>query len=105
VLYFVKAELRQMPPMPREQWMGQVVATWQVLAELERSGKAKGVGAVLGRQAGVAIVDMESHEELAVLLQRLPVSAYLEWEILPMVSAQQALENARWSTAAAARSG
>ena len=103
MLYFVKAELRQMPPMPREQWMGQVTATWQVLAELERTGKAKGVGALLGRAAGVAIVDMDSHEELAVLLQRLPVSAYLDWEILPMVSAQQALENARWATAAAAR--
>ena len=103
MLYFVKAELRQMPPMAREQWLGQVVATWQVLSELERTGQAKGVGALLGKQAGVAIIDSESHEALAQLIQRLPVSAYLEWEIVPMVSAQQALENARWSTAAAAR--
>ncbi len=103
MLYFVRAELRQLPPMPREQWMGQVVATWQVLAELERTGAAKGVGALLGKQAGVAIIDVESHEAVAQLIQRLPVSAYLEWEIAPMVSAQQALENARWSTAAAAR--
>ncbi|MHB8377372.1 MAG: muconolactone Delta-isomerase family protein [Dehalococcoidia bacterium] len=103
MLYFVRAELRQMPPMPREQWMGQVVATWQVLAELERTGRAKGVGALIGKAAGVAIIDLESHDELAVLLQRLPVSAYLEWQIEPLISAQQALENARWSTAAAAR--
>ncbi len=103
MLYYVKAELRQLPPTSREQWMGQVVATWQVLAELERTGKAKGVGALLGKQAGVAILDADSHEEVAVILQRLPVSAYLEWEIAPMISAQQALENARWSTAAAAR--
>jgi muconolactone delta-isomerase len=103
MLYYVKAELRQLPPSSREQWLGQVVATWQVLAELERTGKAKGAGALLGRQAGVAILDAESHEEVAVILQRLPVYAYLEWEIVPMISAQQALENARWSTAAAAR--
>lgn len=103
MLYFVKAELRQMPPMAREQWMGQVIATWQVLAELERTGQAKGVGAMLGKQAGVAILDAESHEAVALLLQRLPVSAYLEWDIVPMVSAQQALDNARWSTAATAR--
>lgn len=103
MLYFIRAELKQMPPMPREKWMGQIVATWQVLAELERVGKAKGVGAMLGKPAGVAIIDAESHDDVAVLLQRLPVSAYLDWEIAPMVSAQQALENARWSTAAAAR--
>jgi len=103
MLYFVRAELRELPPMPREQWAGMVAATWEMLAQLERTGKARGVGAMIGRQAGVAILDMDSHDELAEVMQRLPVYAFLNWEVVPLTSAERALESARWATAALAR--
>jgi len=103
MLYFVKAELRELPPMPREQWLGMVAATWEILAQLERSGKARGVGAIIGKQAGVAVLDLESHDELAELMQRLPIFAFLTWEVAPLTSAERALDSARWATAALAR--
>lgn len=97
MLFFIKAELRGMPPMPREQWLGMTVSTWEVIKQLENSGKVVAGGAFVGQRAGCVIADVASHEELADLLNRLPLFAYLEWEVTPMLPAQSALDGAKWA--------
>jgi muconolactone delta-isomerase len=97
MLFFVKAELLEQPPMPREQFLGMMASTWQVIKQLENGGKVVTGGAMIGRRAGVVIVDVDSNEELADLLNRLPLSAYLEWEVVPLITADRALESAKWA--------
>lgn len=97
MLFYVKAELAELPPMPREQYLGMVASTWQVIKQLENNGKVVVGGAMVGRRAGVVIVDVDSNEELSDLLNRLPLSAYLEWEVVPLIPADRALESAKWA--------
>ncbi len=97
MLFFVKAELAEQPPMPREQFLGMMASTWQVIKQLEGSGKVIAGGAFIGQRAGCVIVDVDSNEELADLLNRLPLSAYLDWEVVPLISADRALDSAKWA--------
>lgn len=109
MLFFIKAELRGIPPMPREQWLGMTASTWEVIKQLENSGKVLAGGAFVGQRAGCVIADVASNEELAELLNRLPLFAYLEWEVVPMIPAERALAAAKWAlqqlSLAQARSG
>ena len=43
------------------------------------------------------IVDVASNEELSELLTRLPVAGYMDWEIVPLIPADTALESAKWA--------
>ncbi|MBI1884810.1 MAG: muconolactone delta-isomerase [Chloroflexi bacterium] len=97
MLFFVKAELPEQPPMPREQWLGQVASTWEVIKNLEQNGKVLAGGAFVGKRAGCVIADVASNEELAEMLNRVPLFAYLEWEVLPLIPADKALESAKWA--------
>lgn len=97
MLFFVKAELRDSPPMPREQWIGRVAATWEVIKQLENNGQVLAGGAFVGQRGGCVIVDVASNEELAELMNRLPVFAHLNWEVVPMIPADKALESAKWA--------
>ena len=54
-------------------------------------------GAFVGQRAGCVIADVQSHEELSEMLNRLPLSGYLEWEVVPMIPAEHALESAKWA--------
>ena len=54
-------------------------------------------GAFVGQRAGCVIVDVDSNEELADLLNRLPLFAYLEWEVVPLIPADRALTSAKWA--------
>ena len=97
MLFFVRAELSEQPPMPREQFLGMMASTWQVIKQLENNGKVLAGGALVGQRVGCVIVDVDSNEELADLLNRLPLSAYLTWEVAPMVPAGRALDSAKWA--------
>ncbi len=97
MLFYVKASLPDVPPVPREMWLGMVVSTWEVIKQLENDGKVKAGGAIIGQRAGLVIADVSSNEELSEMLNRLPLSAYLEWDVKPLVPAQQALEAAKWT--------
>jgi muconolactone delta-isomerase len=97
MLFFVKASLNEPPPMPRDQYLGMVASTWQTIKQLEGNGQVITGGAFVGQRAGCVIVDVNSNEELADLLNRLPLSAYLTWEVVPLISADRALDSAKWA--------
>ncbi|MEX0801548.1 MAG: muconolactone Delta-isomerase family protein [Dehalococcoidia bacterium] len=97
MLFFVKATLPDVPPVPSEVWLGMVVSTWEVIKQLENDGKVLAGGAVIGQRSGLVIADVSSNEELSEMLNRLPLSAYLVWQVDPLIPAQQALEAAKWT--------
>ena len=97
MLFFVRADLEDQPPMPREQYLGRLASTWELIKQLEGSGKVLAGGAFVGERGGCVIADVESNEELADMLNRLPLSQYLEWEVTPMIPAERALESAKWA--------
>ena len=97
MLFFVKATLEEQPAMPRDQYLGMVASTWQVIKQLEGNGKVISGGAFVGQRAGCVIVDVDSNEELSDILNRLPLSAYLTWEAVPLIGAERALESAKWA--------
>jgi muconolactone delta-isomerase len=97
MLFFVRAELQNRPDMPREQWLGRVASTWEVIKQLEANGKVITGGAFIGQRGGCVIADVESNDELAEMLNRLPLSGYLEWEVVPMIPADRALDIAKWA--------
>jgi muconolactone delta-isomerase len=97
MLFYVKASLEEQPPMPRDQYLGMVASTWQVIKQLEGNGKVITGGAFVGQRAGCVILDVDSNEELADVLNRLPLSAYLTWDVVPLITADRALESAKWA--------
>lgn len=97
MLFFIKAELQEQPPMPREKFLGMMASTWQTIKQLEENGKVITGGAFVGKRAGCVIVDVDSNEELADLLNRLPLAAYLDWDVVPLIAADRALDSAKWA--------
>jgi len=97
LLFFVKGELRQQEELPNEKWLGMVASTWQAIKQLENNGKVLAGGAMIGKRAGCVIVDVDSNEELFELLTRLPVAGYMEWEVVPLIPADKALDTAKWA--------
>ncbi len=97
MLFFVKASLNEQPPMSRDQYLGMVASTWQTIKQLEGNGKVITGGAFVGQRAGCVVLDVDSNEELADIMNRLPLSAYLTWEVVPLISADRALDSAKWA--------
>ena len=97
MLFFIKAELEDQPMMPREKWLGMAASTWETIKQLEGNGKVLAGGAFVGQRAGCVIVDVDSNEELSDLLNRLPLSSHLKWDVVPLIPAERALESAKWA--------
>lgn len=97
MLFFIKGELRDQPAVANEKWLGMVASTWEAIKQLENNGKVITGGAMVGKRAGVVIVNVDSNEELSDLLTRLPVAAYMEWEVVPLIPADKALDAAKWA--------
>lgn len=97
MLFFVKATLEGQIPAPQDKWLGMTAATWETIKQLEGSGKVIAGGAFVGQRGGCVIVDVDTNEELADLLNRLPLFAHLEWEVVPLIPADRALESAKWA--------
>jgi muconolactone delta-isomerase len=97
MLFYIKGELREQESLPNEKWLGMVASTWQAIKQLENNGKVLAGGAMIGQRAGCVIVDVDSNEELSDLLTRLPVGGYMNWEVVPLIPADTALESAKWA--------
>jgi muconolactone delta-isomerase len=105
MLFFVKAELRRDASYDRLRWLGLVASTWEQIKQLEADGRVVAGGAFVGQNAGCVIADMPNHEELSQLINRLPVSAMVSWDVIPMIPADSALQAAKWALGQAAPAG
>jgi muconolactone delta-isomerase len=97
MLFFIKGQLHEQPPIANEKWLGMVASSWEAIKQLENNGKVIAGGAMVGQRAGCVIVDVDSNEDLSELITRLPVAAYMEWEVVPLIPAEKALDAAKWA--------
>jgi muconolactone D-isomerase len=95
MLFFVKGESTGMPPMPPDQVYELVVKEWETIISYKQQGKILAGGAMAGRRGGCVIFDVDSSDELHTLISQLPLFPFIAWEIIPLISAESALERAK----------
>jgi muconolactone delta-isomerase len=92
MLYFVKAEPKGVPPMPPEQWMELLVKQFEIEISYQKQGKILAQGDFAGGTGGCYIFDVESNEELHRLIAQIPTHAFLDTEVIPLLSKEQNTE-------------
>lgn len=99
MLYLVKGELKGAYPLPPEQFLELVVKGLEAEISYREHGKIMVHGTFAGGKGGYNIYDVESNEELHALVAQLPLFPYCDWEIVPLVSYEQALESTKQALA------
>jgi len=91
MLYFVKEELKGEPPLPLKQWVELLMKKTETEISYQKQGKILAQGDFAGGKGGCYIYDVESNEELHKLRSQLPAHAFLDTEVIPLVSLEQML--------------
>ena len=92
MLFFVKAEMKALTPLPFEQVLELAVKEWETVISYREQGKSLAGGALAGGKGGCGILNVDSPEELHTLVSQLPMFPFCEWEIIPLIPAEVALE-------------
>ena len=100
MLFFVKAEVKGMVPLPPEQASELLVGHCETIISYRQQGKCLAGGALAGRKGGCGIWNVESAEELHTLVSQLPMFPFSELEIIPLIPTEYALEWAKQALAA-----
>jgi hypothetical protein len=95
VLYLVIGRPKESAPQATVASLEEGVATLSALVEWERTGKAKFAGVFSGSNGIAFVLDVASHEELHLSVASLPPFPTLDWQVIPMLSAEEDLEIAR----------
>ena len=72
MLFFVKASLEEQPAMPRDQYLGMVASTWQVIKQLEGNGKVISGGAFV--TSGAMVIGAGGRLSLTSAMYRLRIA-------------------------------
>jgi len=92
MLFYVKGELKGVVPLPPEQLLELVVKESETIISYRKKGKVLAGGTLAGRKAGCGIFNVDSPEELHTLVSQLPMFPFCEWEIIPLIPTEVALE-------------
>ena len=95
MLFLVIGEPKESAPPATVEMLEEGVATLSTLVEWERTGKAKFAGIFSGRNGIAFVIDAASHAELHLAVASLPPFPTLDWQVIPMLSAEEDLEIAR----------
>jgi len=68
-----------------------VVKEWETALKQRRGGKIECVYGYIDRRGGIAVYNVGSREELDGLLNELPLDPYAKWEVIPLMSLEEAL--------------
>ena len=92
MLFYVKGEMKGLPPLPPEQIMELAIKESETVISYREKGKVLAGGTLAGRKAGCGIFNVGSPEELHALVSQLPMFPFCEWEIIPLIPTEVALE-------------
>ena len=96
MLFFVRGGPKEdVPRPPREEFLPLVVMEWETVLRQKAEGKVVGVWGFAEGRGGVVIYDVASREELDACLRELPMDPYAVWEVVPLMSAEEALEKTK----------
>ena len=98
MLFYVKGGPKggQAPPgPPTKEFLDLVIKEWETVIKLEEAGKIVGSYGYGDRPGGFSIYNVYSRDELDELLKELPLHSYADFEIVPLIPAEQAIERAK----------
>ena len=95
MLFFVRSELKGMLPLPPDQILDLAIKEWETFIGFEKQGKVLAGGAIAARKGGCGVFSVVSIEELIELLSQLPMFPYAEWDIMPLIGSEFALDEAK----------
>jgi len=95
--FLVVAVLKEVPPVPPEQFLKMVMGEWQTVLQFRKEGKSEVDYALAGLKGGAAIFEAESGAEINAMLGRLPLFSFLDIEIYPLMTVEEALNQTKQS--------
>lgn len=95
--FLVVAIMREIHPVPTEQFLEMTVEEWQTALQFRKEGKAEVNYGLAGLKGGMGIVEVESGAELNAMLMRLPFYPFLDVQIYPLMTVNEALNQAKQS--------
>lgn len=100
MLYLVKSEAKGAYPLPPEQWLELCEKHVEAIMDYKKQGKVVVHGGFVSRKGGCIIYDVDSNEELGRLDSQLPLWPFMETDIIPLISTEQALASLKQALAA-----
>lgn len=91
MLYLLIGTPIEIPPAATVASLEEGVATLSTLVEWERTGKARFAGVFSGANGLAFVLDVASHAELHLAVASLPPFATLDWQVIPLLSAEEDL--------------
>ncbi len=97
MLFYVKGgpKEKEEPPLPPDKLLKHVIKEWETVINFRQQGKILGAYAYVDQPGGFLIYDVSSREELDDLLSKLPMHSFTEFEVVPLIAAEQALARAK----------
>jgi len=98
MLFYVKGGPKEKgvpPPLPRDKFLEHVIKEWETVINFRQKGKIVDAYGYLNQPGGFIIYDVGSREELDNLLSKLPMYPFAEFEVVALITAEQALKMAK----------
>ncbi len=96
MLFFVKGGPKGgPPPLSPEQLLEHVIKEWETVVNFKQQGKVLESYGYVDNPGGFIIFNVKSREELDTLLTKLPMHPFTQFEISPLITAEQALKRAK----------
>ena len=96
MLFFVKGGPKGgPPPLPPEQLLEHVIREWETIINFRQQGKVSESYGYVDNPGGFIIFNVNSREELDMLISQLPMHPFSEFEITLLITAEQALQRAK----------
>jgi muconolactone D-isomerase len=92
MLYLVNTEIKDEYSAPSRKMTDIIEQDWKTILNFREEGKIKAIGSLVERKGCCGIWDVESIEELHQLVSKLPLYAYLDIKITPLITPEYALE-------------
>lgn len=80
---------------PKKDFLELVVREWETVIGYKEAGTILDVFGFRDGNGGIIILEAGSGEEVGAMVRELPLFHYADWEIVPMMTAEEGLEKAK----------
>ena len=93
--YLMIAKMKEKPPMSAEELLKSSVMEWETALRLKGMKNVEAVYAFADQSGGLAIGDVDSEAQARALMAELPFYRYLDINLSPIISAEDASAKAK----------
>jgi muconolactone D-isomerase len=96
MLFLLKVEIKKIPDIPIKDFFGFIIKEWEYFIRMKKRGKILAGGKLAGSRGAVAIIEVDTNEELDQLVTNLPLFPFFtDIEITPLVFTDKALTDVK----------